>query len=32
LSKAGIARTASLAGGMVGWRDLGLPVEGEALP
>jgi sulfur dioxygenase len=25
LSKAGIARTASLAGGMVRWRDLGLP-------
>jgi glyoxylase-like metal-dependent hydrolase (beta-lactamase superfamily II)/rhodanese-related sulfurtransferase len=30
LAKAGIAESASLAGGMVHWRDLGLPVAEEA--
>jgi sulfur dioxygenase len=28
LGKAGVTRSANLAGGMVRWRDLGLPVEG----
>ena len=28
LGKAGLMRMASLAGGMVHWRDLGLPVAG----
>jgi hypothetical protein len=27
LAKAGVSRSASLAGGMVRWRELGLPSE-----